>query len=169
VYQVLVVPFTLPSQELEHCYPWDDKTTAARPLRFLTFHGFTHFTTPSRPHDTLSGRLVILYCTLTCFTSAPEPAGAVAPVPATATAAQEPVVPTTTEPKPTEAKATEAPAQEPVPEFSTTKPAPGMSATSGPLGDEPDFGVPESAASAPAPAAAPASAIETAPAAEKKE
>jgi hypothetical protein len=76
-------------------------------------------------------------------------------VPPTATSAQEPAAPTTTEPKPTE-----APAQDPLPEFPATKPAPGMSATSGPLSDEPDFGVP-------------APAIETAPAAaapaEKKE
>jgi hypothetical protein len=77
---------------------------------------------------------------------APEPAGAVAPAPPTAVSAQ---TPSTDAPAATEAEPTEAPAQaaEPaaaapsanIPAVPTTKPAPGMSATSGPL-DEPDFG-----------------------------
>jgi hypothetical protein len=72
-----------------------------------------------------------------------------------------------TAPKPEEAKTTDAsaptPAVEEPPAIPATKPAPGMSATSGPLGDEPDFGADDKDESA-APAAAPAPEVTPAPA-----
>jgi hypothetical protein len=104
---------------------------------------------------------------LTILFSAPEPAGATAPVPPTAASA-----PTTSTDAPTEAatKPADAPttttsagASEPskpaaldMPEIPASKPAAGMSATSGPLNDDPFSPEPKEeqpAALAPTPAA----------------
>src|SRR2546429_117785 len=93
---------------------------------------------------------------------APEPAVAAAPAAPTAAATQEPAPTAPAEPKPAEAKTTEAPSTTPAsaapeepPAIPTTKPAPGMSATSGPLGDEPDFSADTKEGQPAAPAAAP--------------
>lgn len=116
------------------------KRPASARFRFL----FCHLTTISFTSFENTHRL-----TTFCF-SAPEPAGAVAPAPPTAVSAQ---TPATDAPVATEAKPTEAPAPTAeLPAIPTTKPAPGMSATSGPL-DEPDFGAEQK----PEPTVAPAS------------
>lgn len=114
----------------------------------------------------------------------PEPVGAAAPAPPTAAAAAAKDLPSTTlteptptevkpaETKPAEAKPAETPAasapaptpatHEEPPVVPAVKPAPGMSATSGPLGDEPDFGAekegeqPANPTHTPAPDAVPA-------------
>ena len=112
------------------------------------------FPNPQQPFPS-----IVILCT-NKFLSAPEPAGAVAPAPPTAAEAQ----PTATEaPKDTEAKPadTTAPAAPlDLPELPESKPAAGMSATSGPMFDEPNFhdkpatpAAPAEQPTAPAPAA----------------
>lgn len=86
--------------------------------------------------------------------SAPEPVGAVAPAPPTAVSEQTPAA---SAPVDTEAKPTAPAPSADLPVIPATKPAPGMSATSGPL-DEPDFAV-QHKVEPTATAAAPATAI----------
>lgn len=120
---------------------------------------------PSHIRDTLR---------LTFCLSAPEPAGAAVPAPPNAASAQTvtPEAPKEAETKPVDAPATAtemaAPpkvAEPKMPEIPAAKPAAGMSATSGPLNDDPFSAEPkkeEAAAPVPTPAA-PAAATTTAP------
>jgi hypothetical protein len=135
---------------------WLVERIALSSARFTTLRPDTTF--PSR--STFTNFLCHLrYPRLTHHVSAPEPVGAVAPAPPTAAEAQ----PTATDaPKDTEAKATDTPAPAApldLPAIPSSKPAAGMSATSGPMFDEPNFGEEKPAAPA-APAAAPAPAAQ---------
>jgi hypothetical protein len=135
---------------------WLVKLIALPPARLRPYGQILHFL----PARTLTNFLChSRYPRLIHPLPAPEPVGAVAPAPPTAAEAQ----PTATEaPKDTEAKATDTPAPAApldLPAIPSSQPAAGMSATSGPMFDEPNFGEGKPAAPA-APAAAPAPAAQ---------
>jgi hypothetical protein len=90
---------------------------------------------------------------LTLFFSAPEPVGAVAPAPSTAASAQATATeaPKEAETNPTDTSAAPAPTLD-LPALPNNKPAAGMSATSGPMFEVPNFGE-EKAANTAAPVA----------------